>query len=94
MGLVDKLVVCSDYQEPGFTDYQEPKARTIRNRNRPQTRRNAWLQHPLTMLTTILLGLLLTLGTAARGSSALWGAPSLRALCTRQVQASRLLARD
>ena len=32
MGLVDKLVVCSDYQEPGFTDYQEPKARTIRNR--------------------------------------------------------------
>jgi len=47
MGLVDKPVVCSDYQEPGDTDYQELTARTIRNQNRPQTRRNAGLQRLL-----------------------------------------------
>ena len=76
---VDKAVACSDYQEPDRSDEQEPKTRTIGNQKRPQTRRNAGLQHPLTMLTTILVGLLLTLGTAARGSSALWGAPSPRA---------------
>ena len=82
MGLVDKPVVCSDYQEPGDTDYQELTARTIRNQNRPQTRRNAGLQRLLTMLTTILVGLLLTRSISARGSLALWGAPSPRA-CAR-----------
>jgi len=47
MSLVDKPVACSDYQEPVGTDYREPKARTIRNQNRPQTRRNAGLQRLL-----------------------------------------------
>ena len=57
---VDKPVTCSDYQEPQRSDYQEPKVRTIGNRNRRQTRRIAGLQRPLTILTTILTGLLLT----------------------------------
>ncbi len=57
---VDKPVTCSDYWEPQGSDYQEPKVRTIRNLNRPQTRRIAGLQPLLTILTTILTGLLLT----------------------------------
>ncbi len=76
---VDKALVRSDYREPDCSDEQEPETRTIGNRKRPQTRRNAGTQRPLTILTTILIGLLLTRGAPARGSSALWGAPSPRA---------------
>ena len=74
---VDKAVDPSDYQEPLDSDDQEPKIRTIGNRNSPQTRRNAGIASPLTMLTNNPVGLLLTRQTA-RGSSALWDAPSPR----------------
>ena len=76
---VDKALACSDYQEPDCSDEQEPKPRTIGNQKGPQTRRNAGTQRPLTILTTILIGLLLTCGRPARGSSALRDAPSPRA---------------
>ena len=78
-GPVDKAVQYSVYREPGSSVYREPEVRSIGNRNRPQTRRNAGLQRLLTMLTTILVGLLLTRSISARGSLALWGAPSPRA---------------
>lgn len=41
---VDKAPVRSDYREPDRSDEQEPKTRTIGNRKRPQTRRNAGTQ--------------------------------------------------
>ena len=76
---VDKPVTCSDYQEPQRSDYQEPKVRTIGNRNRRQTRRIAGLQRPLTILTTILTGLLLT-WSAPRAAPQRYGWRRRRAL--------------
>ena len=77
--LVDKPVASSDYREPKGTDYQEPKVRTIGNRNGPQTRRNAGLQRPLTMLTYNPNRIVANVRSSARASSALWAAPSARA---------------
>jgi hypothetical protein len=74
---VDKTVGSSDYQEPLDSDDQEPKARTIGNRNHLQTSGIVGKYGPLTMLTNNPVGLLLTRQTA-RGSSALWDAPSPR----------------
>ena len=88
---VDKALACSDYQEPDCSDEQEPKPRTIGNQKGPQTRRNAGTQRPLTILTTILIGLLLTRGAPARGSSALWGAPSPRAFALDRCNHSSTL---
>ena len=88
---VDKALARSDYQEPDYSDEQEPETRTIGNRKRPQTRRNAGTQRPLTILTKILIGLLLTRGTPARGSSALWDAPSPRAFALDRCNHSSTL---
>ena len=52
---VDKAVDPSDYREPLDSDDQEPKIRTIGNRNAAQTRRNAGLASPLTILTRNLI---------------------------------------
>lgn len=76
---VDKPAAFSDYQEPQRSDYQEPKVRTIGNRNIPQTRRIAGLQPPLTILTTILTGLLLT-WSAPRAAPQRYGWRRRRAL--------------
>ena len=78
MGMAS-LVDASDYREPTDTDYQEPKVRTIGNRNRPQTRRNAGLQRPLTILTYNPHRIVANAKLPARASSALWAAPSPRA---------------
>jgi len=75
------------------SDDQEPKIRTIGNRNSPQTRRNAGIASPLTMLTNNPIGLLLTRTTSALLLSALGCAVAAR-LATWQVQASQALARD
>jgi hypothetical protein len=91
--LVDKAVSPSDYQEPLDSDDQEPKVRTIGNRNRPQTRRIAGLESLLTMLTNNPVGLLLTRTASARLLSALGCAVAAR-LATWQVQESQVLARD
>jgi len=69
-GPVDKAVQYSVYREPGSSVYREPEVRSIGNRNRPQTRRNAGLQRPLTKLTTILIGLLLNAKPSVHGFSA------------------------
>ena len=61
------------------SDDQEPKIRTIGNRNRRQTRRIAGLQRPLTILTTILTGLLLT-WSAPRAAPQRYGWRRRRAL--------------
>jgi hypothetical protein len=57
---VENSVSYSVYRKLGSSDYCKPDIRTITNRNRPQTRRIAELARSLTMLTTILIGLLLT----------------------------------
>lgn|GEM_PF-5076465 len=75
---VDKALVRSDYREPDLSDEQEPKTRTIGNPKRRQTRRNAGTQRPLTMLTNNPDRIVANAGMPARGSSALWGAPSPR----------------
>lgn len=90
---VDKAVSSSDYQEPLDSDDQEPRARTIGNRNRPQTRKNAGLESPLTILTSNPVGLLLTRITSARLLSALGCAVAAR-LATWRVQDSQALVRD
>ena len=90
---VDKAVSYSDYREPLDSDDQEPKARTIGNRIRPQIRRNAGLESPLTILTNNPVGLLLTRTASARLLSALGCAVAAR-LATWQVQESQVLARD
>ena len=90
---VDKAVSSLDDQEPLDSDDQEPKVRTIGNRNRPQTPRNAGLESPLTILTNNPVGLLLTRTISARLLSALGCAVAAR-LVTRRVQESQVLARD
>ena len=76
---VDKALACSDYQEPDCSDEQEPETRTIGNPNRPQTRRIAAPQRPLTLLTNNPSRIVANVELPARGSSALWVAPSPRA---------------
>ena len=90
---VDKAVSSSDYREPMDSDDQEPKVRTIGNQNRPQNRRNAGLESPLTILTNNPVGLLLTRRACARLLSALGCAVAAR-LATWQVQESQAVARD
>ena len=88
---VDKALRRTDYREPDRSDKQEPKTWTIGNRKRLQTRRNAGTQRLITILTTILIGLLLTRVAPARGSSALWGAPSPRAFALDRCNHSSTL---
>ncbi len=90
---VDKAVGSSDYQEPLDSDDQEPKARTIGNRNHLQTSGIVRQYRPLTMLTNNPVGLLLTRTASARLLSALGCAVAAR-LATWQVQESQALARD
>ena len=90
---VDKAVDPSDYQEPLDSDDQEPKARTIGNRNHLQPSGIIGQYGPLTMLTNNPVGLLLTRTASARLLSALGCAVAAR-LATWQVQESQALARD
>ena len=90
---VDKAVDPSDYREPLDSDDQEPKIRTIGNRNSPQTRRNAGIASPLTMLTNNPVGLLLTRTASARLLSAL-GCAFAASFVTMLMQESQVLARD
>lgn len=90
---VDKAVAPSDYQEPQDSDDQEPKARTIGNRNHLQTSGIVGQYGPLTILTNNPVGLLLTRTASARLLSALGCAVAAR-LATWQVQESQVLARD
>ncbi len=92
-GSVDKAVYHSVYREPHDSVDQEPKVRSIGNQNRAQTRRSCGIAEPLTILTTILIGLLLTLHASARLRSAMGRAVAAR-FVTPQVHASQLLARD
>ena len=90
---VDKAVGSSDDQEPLDSDDQEPKARTIGNRNHLQTSGIVGKYGPLTILTNNPGGLLLTRTASARLLSALGCAVAAR-LATWQVQESQALARD
>ena len=90
---VDKAVDPSDYREPLDSDDQEPKARTIGNRNHLQPSGIIGQYGPLTMLTNNPVGLLLTRTASARLLSALGCAVAAR-LATWQVQESQVLARD
>jgi len=90
---VDKAVGSSDDQEPLDSDDQEPKARTIGNRNHLQTSGIVGKYGPLTILTNNPVGLLLTRTASARLLSALGCAVAAR-LATWQVQESQALARD
>lgn len=90
---VDKAVDPSDYREPLDSDDQEPKARTIGNRNNLQTSGIVGQYRPLTMLTNSPVGLLLTRTASALLLSALGCAVAARC-ATWQVQGSQAVARD
>ena len=76
---VDKPVTGSGDREPQNSGDQEPKARSIRNRNAIQTYGNKQEFGPLTYLTSILSRIDANVDTPPRGSAALWVAPSPRA---------------